>query len=507
MKKYIINITLVIPFLIIFTSCNDFLKEEPKTFLSPDFYFQSPSQVKAAVNGVYTFLDDIFDATIGPGTEVYLFLEYLPGYGDRPYSSSDENLNQAFNLNVKEDNYYVERLWSSAYLAIENCNSIIENMPKVTTEIMNENEKNKLWGEVYFLRAYNYFNLVRLFGDVPLKLKSTRDLTDIKIPLSSVEEVYSQIEKDLIAADSLMSNDEWVNGEGRIAKGAVKSLLAKVYITMAGYPLLKGVPFYQKAYEKADAVMKSNKFYIFNSYADLRKVANENTGEYIWMIQRESQYAPSPVHFNLLPYPEPEKPISAAGSYGGALAPSLAFYNSYATNDKRIEEKEYYYTSHETLQDPNVTVDLERPYIYKYWDDDAAKTGKSGKNYPLIRYADILLILAEAKTQIDGGTTNDVNAINAYYEVRKRAFPDESKPTTITTEDVLKERFWEICFEGQTWYDMLRTRKALNVTTRNIIDLIGYNAPSYPEGHPFKEGDMLFPYPLREKRLNPNLIR
>jgi hypothetical protein len=276
---------------------------------------------------------------------------------------------------------------------------------------------------------------------------------------------------------------------------------------MAGYPLQKGSEYYQMAFDQAQSVIASNQFYLFDNYAAQRNPANENTGEYIWMLQRQSQYAGSPVHSNMLPYPEPEEPISAAGAYGGALAPAQAFYDSYAEGDRRTEEKGYYYTQHEALDDPGTIVELGRPYIYKFWDEAASVSGNSGRNYPLLTYADVLLILAESKAQIDGGSTNNAEAIDAYYEVRGRANPDEGKPNLLSVNDVLKERFWEICFEGHTWFDMLRTRKAFNVTTGEIINMIGYTAPLHPEGHPFEEADLLFPYPLREKRLNPNLTR
>jgi hypothetical protein len=380
-------------------------------------------------------------------------------------------------------------------------------MDLITPQIAPEETKNKLFGEIYFLRAYNYFNLVRLFGEVPLKLSSTKNLSDIELELSSIEIVYNQIEKDLLKADSLMKNNTWASVEGRVAKGAVKSLLTKVYLTMAGFPLQKGTPYYQKAVDQAKSIIAAKQFYLFDSYAAQRNVANENAGEYIWMIQRQSQYAGSPVHSNMLPYPEPADPISKAGAYGGALAPAQAFYESYAEGDKRTEEKGYYYTKHGAVSNPGTIVELGRPYIYKFWDDGAASTGNSGRNYPLLTYADVLLMFAEAKAQVDGGTTNNTEAINAYFEVRKRANPDEGKPAQLSVNDVLKERYWEICFEGHTWFDMLRTRKAFNVITGNIVNMIGYNAPGHPEGFQFEEADLLFPYPLREKRLNPNLVR
>ena len=135
----------------------------------------------------------------------------------------------------------------------------------------------------------------------------------------------------------------------------------------------------------------------------------------------------SPVHNDMLPYPEPSKAISQNGAYGGALAPAQAFYESYPAGDLRTAEKGYYYTEHEA-QDGSGVVELGAPFIYKYWDASAAETGKSGMNYALLRYADVLLMMAEAKAQADGGSTTDTDAVEAYYMVRHRALPDEEKP-------------------------------------------------------------------------------
>ena len=206
----------------------------------------------------------------------------------------------------------------------------------------------------------------------------------------------------------------------------------------------------------------------------------------------------------MLPYPEPAKDISANPQSGGGLAPTQMFYNSYPANDRRTAEKGFYYTEHEA-QDGSGMVSLGAPFIYKFWDNNAASSGRSGANYWLLRYADVLLMLAEAKAQADGGSTNSSDAIDAYFAVRVRALPSETKPSSIGVNDILKERFWELCFEGQTWYDMLRTRKALHVNTIQIVDMVGYQTPGH--SGPFKESDLLFPYPIREKRLNPNLVR
>lgn len=271
---------------------------------------------------------------------------------------------------------------------------------------------------------------------------------------------------------------------------------------MAGYPLGKGTEYYTKAYNMAKQVYNSNAYRLFDNYAQLRTV--ENSGEIIWSVQREADNAGNPLHSALLAYPAPVKAVSASAAYGGAITTTQLFLDTYPENDKRAEEGAFYYTQHEALDNSGI-VDLGGVYIYKYWDSNAAVTGKSGANFTLLRYADVLLLMAEAKAQADGGTTTDADAVNAYYAVRKRALPDEAKPASITTDMVLKERFWELAFENQTWFDMIRTRKALHVVTGQMVNLIGYQTPSHIA--PFTEASLLLPYPIREKRLNPNLVR
>lgn len=502
MKKIYSNINWLIALLAILTSCDSFLEEKPKTFLSPDLYYQNEKQAFAAVNGLYTFVDDIFDSDVEVGSQSFIFLEYMHGYGERMRGASTQDLAQANSLLIAENNGYVQRFWETAYRAIENCNSIIEGIEGMEEGTISETKKNQYLGETYFLRGYFYFNLVRLYGPVPLKLMPTKDLKNTEIELSSIESVYTQIDADMTRAGELMENMDWTNPSGRVTKGTVKSMHAKVLLTMAGYPLQKGTEYYIKAYNMANQVYRSGKFYLFDSYEELRTV--ENSGEIIWSIQREADNAGNPLHSALLPYPAPAKPISANGAYGGALTVTQMFFDTYPEGDKRTEEREFYYTQHETL-DKSGMVDLGRPYIYKYWDQNAAVTGKSGTNFTLLRYADVLLMMAEAKAQADGGTTTDADAIAAYYAIRKRAFPQEVKPTSITVDKILQERFWELAFENQTWYDMVRTRRALHAVTGQMVNMIGYQTPSHIA--PFTEASLLLPYPISEKRLNPNLKR
>lgn len=500
MKQHI-KLFSIIALSIAAASCDSYLEEHPKTFLTPDNYYNTEAQMEAAVNGIYTYNDDLFNGDVQPGSQRIVFLDYMAGYGRRPNAATTQALNQALTQSLTPENTYMEGFWQTCYFAIENANTTIAGIEGSTADVSQET-KNTFLGEAYFLRAYYYFDLVRIFGPVPLKVEKTSDLNNVQLPLASIEEIYTQIESDLQKSEELMANTAWSRADGHVSKGAVKAFMARVYLTMAGYPLQKGTEYYQKAYEKAKEVVASNAFYLFDNYAALRDKANENSGEFIFSIQCEADYASSPMHTMMLPYPKPEKAISANADYGGALAPTTEFYNSFSDDDAR--KTAYFYSSY-PAQDGSGEEDLGGVFIYKFWDEDCATSGKSGINFGLIKYSDVLLTLAEAKASADGGTTSDPDAINAWYEVHHRAYASDPKPTSLTFDTVYKERLWELCFEGQNWFDMLRTRRAVNPITGNVVNLIGYTTPAHLA--PFTESSLLCPYPVRETRLNPNLTR
>jgi hypothetical protein len=480
-----------------FASCGNFLEEEPSGSLGLENYYKTAEQIYAAVNGTYEGLSDPFEQNIGVAVSPVYSIEYITGYSKRPRPSGFED-DQFLRLDrLDAANSRVQSWWNATYYPVENCNSVIEHVS--VTNLIDEATKQRYLGQAYFLRAWYYFQAVRLFGDVPLKLTTTKDLNDVKIRRSPKEAVYEQIVKDLTAAEN--SGLPWTDQSGHVSLGAVKSLLAKVYITMAGYPLQKGTAYYQQAYEKAKEVIDSRQFSLFAQYSDLRNPALQNTQEHIFMLQRHPTVAASNIHGSYLPYPD--QPISIQPAYGGAMAPAPEFYASYADGDGRKQEQAFFYTKYPRYDNPAETIFFPMPYIFKFWDADAEKTGRSGANFPLIRYADVLLLCAEAKSQAEGGTTSDAAAIDAYYAVRRRAFPAAARPAALTTDDILKERYWELCFEFQTWYDMLRTRRAFDVQSGRMTSLGGYRAPNHLRA--FDENDLQFPLPLAEVQKNPDL--
>lgn len=494
MKSLNRYLSLVIVSVLLF-SCNKFLEEDPTGFIPTSAYYKTESQIKAAVNGAYLGLDDMFTADIGVGVSAVFSLEYITGYSIRPRPGADQAWLDMKNL-INTDGRY-QTWWNATYYPLENCNSAIANISNTT--IIDDEAKNKYLGELYFLRAWYYYQGVRLFGPIPLKITPTTDLGDIQPKKASEDSIYAQIVSDLKKAEK--SGLPWTDVSGHITMGAVKSLLANVYLTMAGYPLKKGKAYYQLAYDKSKEVISSGKFTLFADYVDLRDPALQNTGGHIFMLQHNLQNSNNPMHFSLMPYPE--KPVSVNYTSGGGLAPSKAFYNSYAASDQRIKNKAFYYTELERYGNPDQIIKFTQPFIYKYWDDVAETNGKSGANFSLIRYADVLLDCAEAKASLDGGTTSDGPAIDAYYQIRHRAFPEQERPASITFDQVFKERLWETAFDFKTWYDLIRTRKAFDVENGKIVDLIGYKAPTHLV--PFKESDLLFKIPYNEIQKNPNL--
>jgi hypothetical protein len=114
--------------------------------------------------------------------------------------------------------------------------------------------------------------------------------------------------------------------------------------------------------------------------------------------------------------------------------------------------------------------------------------------------------MAEAKAMADGGTTSDPAAVEAYHQVHSRAVPADPKPASITFNQVFKERVQELAFENITWFDMVRTRKAYDPVKDQVVDIVGHAAEGH-EKYAFKESDLLLPYPMRERKYNPNLVR
>ena len=484
------------------SSCDDFLDTPPKSTQTLDQYYQNEDEAQLAVNGLYSRLGTRY-VYAAYGEAPAFMLEYPTGYCY--YTVGQQSL---INPDLEKLNYwdrnYVDYWWQSCYYGIESCNmflTAVTNLPETTT-------LNEMKGEAHFLRAYYYFNLVRIFGDVPLKLTQTEAPADGMLTCTPVKEIYDQaILPDLEAASS--SPISYKPSSGRVSMEAVNALYAQVYLTMAGSPLNE-TDKYALAAQKAELVVNSSNLGLFQSddqmnwFEKFRRKEYDNTGEYIFMANYGESPAPRQHYSQFF---VPATAVRLTGFVGfGSMMPTQDFINSYEEGDLRAKEKGFFFTSYES-HDGSGMVEFD-PAVYKFFEPTlVGQGGYCAKSLPLIRYAEMLLTYAEATARSGAVTDKAIDAVN---QIRVRAGLAPLSVAVTSNKDVfidavLTERVHELCFENVTFFDMIRTQKAYDTKNKSWVNLEGFVEPS---GAVFKTAEhTYFPIPLREVQINPELRR
>ena len=296
---------------------------------------------------------------------------------------------------------------------------------------------------------------------------------------------------------------------GRVSMGAVKSLLADVYLTYAGFPVQGGKKYYAESAKKSLEVISSGVYSLYPEYSDLRQPSNNNKKEFIFQVQFSMDKSHNDMIPKVLP---PKSDISAYSSEYGSLVPTKEFYESFRENDKRAQEREFFFSSYPgnpkklPADSPNLEkVDFGGFYIYKFFDENAiVNTAKSDLNWTLYRYADVLLMYAEAQVEADGHANS--TALEALNLVRRRAkLPDfMNSNKEVFKEAVWDERYFELCFEGKIWFDMVRTRKIRNDFNGKYENFTEYTTVY---GKRYTNQFLLFPLPQREMNANTALVQ
>lgn len=479
----------LIPCLVLLCSCESWLDESPRSALVLNNFYKNADHAEVAVAAIYAFNRGMYLGAGTYGETPFAMMEMATGHFVTKVGQAQYAI-ESGNLDVKPENPYVLSWWQNCYQGIEAANLALDNIPSIT---MDETRKNQLLGEARFFRAYYYFNLVRLFGDVPMKTKSTSSPDDGQIGKSPVAEIYSSvIVPDLIAAEQ--SGLPNTSTTGRVTLGTVKSLLAKVYLTMAGYPLQQ-TDKYALARDKAKEVIDANWYFLFESddsetYFDkLNSPDYDWTGEHIFMSNFAEGISNAYVPAYLTPL---EADITASIEFGG-LYPTQSLLDTYDADDLRAQDHGYYF---ESLQVG--TTNHTFPWaIYKHFDKNLIlNSPQSGKDFPIMRFAEVLLIYAEAQNEADGAP--NTAAYDAINSIRARAGVEDLSGLSKTefTEAVWRERVWELSSENVVWFDMVRTRKAFLTTNSTFVDLLSYTLPSY--NVTVEARDLLFPIPNRE---------
>jgi len=500
--EHISKVFLCVGLLFGVSGCSDFLDENDPSNLTPESFYTQPKHADAAIAAVYTSTRFIGDAA-GIFSSNWQLLE-APTGTTTTETAQNSDLNNLYSLTYDPNTGHIQNWWRGLYIVSANANLVIDNVPKI---VMDEAQKTKVIGEALFLRAWAYFYAVRIWGDVPLILHPQSATSEDFFPSRTPQaEVYDQIVADLVLAEQ--AGLPWTDKSGRVSQSAIKSLLSKVYLTMAGQPLNKGAEYYALAAAKSKEVIdNAATIALFDTYKKVHDQALKNTVEHIFMLQYNADVAENPMT-NMFPN---FKPVTYRGPSGtGSTIPTQDFYNSYDAGDLRTKDQEgYFYTTYYTNGD-GAPFSLGAPYIFKHFNMTAngtagvKGTAKDNLNVPMIRYADVLLIYAEAQNEVSGP---EQAAYDGYKKVRDRAqlvTPDIGTFTKETFRQAIwRERWMELCFEGITWFDMVRLRKVYNHTTKGFDDFVGH--VNLNSNQALQEKHLLFPLTKAEMTNNINL--
>jgi starch-binding outer membrane protein, SusD/RagB family len=484
------------------SGCSDFLDENDPSNLTPESFYTQPKHADAAIAAVYASTRFFGDGA-GIFSSNWQLLE-APTGTTTTETAQNSDLNNLYSLTYDPNTGHIQNWWRGLYVVTANANLVIDNVPKI---VMDEAQKTKVIAEALFLRAWAYFYAVRIWGDVPLILHPQTSTSEDFFPSRTPQaEVYDQIVADLVLAEQ--AGLPWTDKSGRVSQSAIKSLLSKVYLTMAGQPLNKGAAYYALAATKSKEVIdNAGTIALFSTYKQVHDQALKNTVEHIFSLQYNADVAENPMT-NMFPN---FKPVTYRGPSGtGSTIPTQDFYNSYDAGDLRTKDQEgYFYTTYYTNGD-GAPFSLGAPYIFKHFNMTAngtagvKGTAKDNLNVPMIRFAEVLLIYAEAQNEVSGP---DQAAFDAYKKVRDRAqlvTPDLGTFTKATFQQaVWRERWLELCFEGITWFDMVRLRKVYNHTTKGFDDFVGH--VNLNSNQALQEKHLLFPLTKAEMVNNPNL--
>ncbi len=500
----------VLFFLCIFFQGCENLDENALSIISPEAQFGTVGGLNSVLNGMYAQLRGNSSWSKGFGESQYMAIMF--GSDDlttRTGGNKEEfrQFDQFNSLVLKESSDWMKNLWTGCYHAIVNANTIITNSEFTQG---NPDEIDNIVGQAYFVRGLCYFYLVQGWGRIPV---FTEPLPAESIGRSEITETYDLIISDFIEAESLLPERQ--SEKGRPNRGAAKAYLAKVYLTKAGWPL-KDQSCYALAASKAKEVIESSATYGFELlqvFADLWLRANDNNNETIFALQYDIDAWGRQNHLI-------GKPCLPEDGYGGwsDFFPELTFFNEFPEGPRKEATflSRYPVEDGDTIEYPDMST--RHPSYAKfldgaYEDPERGFSFTTAENpelyssgyacaaaYVLMRYADVLLIYAEAQAQSSGPDASTYNAVN---QVRNRAGLDDLQPG-LSKEDfinaVIDERGWELAGEGQRWFDLIRTEKLPEIMAKRDftedVEIIGdYNNRELWHA----------PIPLEDVLKNPNL--
>jgi starch-binding outer membrane protein, SusD/RagB family len=493
-------------------SCKkDFLEQTPPDTYTSENFYKTEAQFQSATVAAYAplrdvLINDYFTSEMHSDNTVY---QYAPSNRGTAIVER-ENISDFLNTST---NSYAAATWQHSYTGISRCNIIIQRLAAAE---FSDSAKRKYDGQAKFLRALNYFKLVRLYGGVPLFLTEVTTAEDAFKARATVDEVYAQIVADCKDAINELKPPTAFPQTGEATKGSATILLAEVYAV-------------QKKWADAEALLTTLPamgYDLIASYADAFSPSNKNSRESLFDIQflggTATGATPNVLSFHFLPRSNSTALLTGIAinntGTGGWNTPSTNLINDYEANDARLNasigiiEGTYNASNYLTYQAVKSIVGYTPaagrvgvPYIKKYLHSPLPAVTGSSDNFPIYRYSDALLLLAEAQME-QGKITQALVPLN---RVRTRAgLPAATTTSQATLRNVIyHERRVELAFENHRWTDLLRTGQALTVINafgtaiRQELPYLATDAYVIDNHH------LLFPIPQVDVGLNPQLTQ
>lgn len=456
-----------------FSAC-DFLDVETKGFIPTEKYYEDENDVYMALVGVYNPLAS--QSFYGRDWFFAFNSQDDLGYYDRNYSTEELFLNNFTYTNTRLNN-----LWTNLYGGINRANSVLKHIDDVTFK--DEDLKKAYIGEVKFLRAYYYFILSSLWEDVPLRKEAVESLdVSSQIAATPKADIFEFVVQEMVEAEQMVYPATSFQNAGRISKSTVQGILARVYLKMAGAPMNLGKAAYAEAAKWAGKVKDSNIHKLNNNPRGYEEIFIDLVQDNYNLTFRESIWEVEFKGNNL----DGHETGGCLGSYSGILCQDAVsedtpgYSYGYITNTLVLED--LYTTEDSIRKNWNIA-----SYYYAYnattkirtkveWRSHQKAYRNAGKfrreyetvfpkskdytpiNFPVLRYADILLMIAEAENEANSGPSQ--LAYECLNEVRDRAMPGATPISGKDYEEfkqiVRNERAMELCFEGQRKQDLIR---------------------------------------------------
>ncbi len=452
MKKRYIFLSVIVTMIFTATSCKkDFLDVKPPTQVMEDF-FTSEDNAKLAITGCY----DVMGWDGKHNTIPFFFGDIIgrDGWKGGDVGSDQDWMDNLINFTYTPDNYMLNIAWKNYYIGINRCNTAIENIGKMSADIISDDSKANLIAQARFVRGYFYFELVKTWGSVPL-VDHVLKPSEYQQPLVEESKIWEFIENDFKAAAEVLPKRSELAPEdiGRATKGAAMAFLAKAYIFQKKWSEAKTV---------TDQIIASGEYALLPDYADVFKLENENNEEIVFSIQFKEtgngDYGDENEGTMLCVYMETRNhPFAGIGGWG-FNCPTQDLVDEYEDGDPRKDatiifdgETLWQGTPDESTFDNSFPTNIDHYANQKYClpaSQQPADFSDASKNWIVIRYAEVLLWNAEAAFYAGGDWQTPLQ------EVRNRAGLGTSPYQGI--EAIYHERRVELAMEGHRFWDIVR---------------------------------------------------